>query len=205
MKTLLVTGFESFGGMGFNPTEALAREVDGLEVNGFRVTAEVLPVTFDEGLAAAVAAMDRVRPDVVLGLGLAAGRFEITPERIAINVRSTRDSRPDNAGNAPLDEPITDGPDGLFATLPVRAIVDALLAAGLPAKLSNTAGTYVCNTVMYGVLDHLRRSGAAVPAGFVHVPATPEIGLGDDMPTATMDDLREALGIILGVITRPSA
>lgn len=201
MKRLLITGFETFGGMAANPTETLVTELDGRLVSGFQVSAAVLPVTFDDSIAAALAAIERVEPAVVLCLGLAAGRAEITPERVAINVRSTRDSRPDNAGRTPLDEPITDGPDGLLATLPVRAMVNDLIAAGLPAKLSNTAGTYVCNNVMYGVLDYLRRTQPVVVAGFVHVPATPELGLADT-PTMPMDDLRRGLGVMLETLSR---
>lgn len=196
-RRILVTGFEAFGALGANPTETLARELDGRELDGHRIVGIVLPVTFDGGLATALSAINELKPHTVLSLGLAVGRAQITPERIAINVRSTHHQRPDNSGWAPLDEPITDGPDGLFSTLPVRQIVDDLLAANLPAAVSNSAGTYVCNTVMYGVLDHLRRAAADVRAGFVHLPATPELGLPENTPTLPMSELRRGAEIIL--------
>lgn len=195
---ILVTGFEPFDQLPSNPTQVLANAVDGLEIGGFTVVSVILPVRFDACVGVAVDAIERLNPAAVLSLGLAAGRAAITPERIAVNVRSTRDSRPDNAGRFPLDEPISDGPDGIFATLPIRAMVADLTEAGLPAQISNTAGTYVCNTLMYGVLDHLRPKGRALPAGFVHVPATPDLAeLREGIPSVTIEDLNRALRVIL--------
>lgn len=192
--TILVTGFEPFGGMTVNPTQQLVSSLPRTSLPGVTLETAVLPVAYDECATVVRDLLDRHRPDAVIACGLAAGRTAVTPERIAVNVKDTASDQAiaDNAGRRPSDEPIApDGPDGLFATLPVRAIVTALQAAGVPAAISNTAGTYICNNTMYAILDHLRRSGRAVPAGFIHFPASTEMALVDprlpSMPMATME------------------
>jgi pyroglutamyl-peptidase len=185
---VLLTGFEPFGGAAANPSwdavELVARE----GVPGATVVAALLPVEFAGALDALRAAVARHSPDAVIAVGLAEGRSAITPERVGINVDDAR--IPDNGGAQPRDERIeADGPDARFSTLPVRAIADALTAAGLPAAISNTAGTYVCNHVAYALPALVDG-----PAGFVHVPATPETGIAD-VPTVPLETIVAALRI----------
>jgi pyroglutamyl-peptidase len=169
---VLVTGFEPFGGEKTNPSwdlcALLPRTIEGLRVETCRV-----PCEFGHAVEVAVAAIERVRPSLVVCVGQAGGRAHLSVERVAINVDDAR--IPDNAGQRPIDEPIVGvGPPAYFATLPVKAIVAAMRSAGVPAQVSNSAGTYVCNHLMYGVLHHIASSGSKARAGFVHVPFSEE-------------------------------
>ncbi|MFZ5847579.1 MAG: pyroglutamyl-peptidase I [Actinomycetota bacterium] len=210
--TILVTGFEPFGGMPVNPTEQLVSALDEAAVPGVTLHTAVLPVAYDECANVVRDLLDRHEPDAVIACGLAAGRTAVTPERIAVNVKDTASDQSiaDNTGRRPSDEPIVpDGPDGLFSTLPVREIVVALQAAGIPAAISNTAGTYICNNTMYAVLDHLRRAGRNVPAGFLHFPASTEMAVGDprlpSLPMATMERaLQVAIDTVVTSLSRVS-
>lgn len=174
---LLLTAFEPFGGEARNASrDALALLPE--EIAGVRIARRVLPVVFGGAAEALRRAVEEETPDAVLCLGQAAGRAALTPERAAINLRDAR--IPDNAGRQPVDEPIVpDGPAAYFATLPVKAMVGAIRAAGLPAELSNTAGTFVCNEVMYALLHLLARRYPGVRGGFLHLPRPEELGLTD--------------------------
>ncbi|NLJ53098.1 MAG: hypothetical protein GX344_03040 [Intrasporangiaceae bacterium] len=181
-STVLVTGFEPFGPHATNPTaEAVALLPE--RITGARVVTAALPVEYGRCAEAALALIDEHSPDVIVLTGLAAGRTAVTPERIGINVRDTGgvEGFADNAGRAPVDLPIVaDGPDGLFSTLPNRAIVAALLAAGIPAEMSATAGTFICNETLYAVLHVLSSAPPPVPlAGFIHVPDTDVLPIGE--------------------------
>ena len=169
MKHLLITGFDPFGGEAVNPSwEAVSRLPD--TVGGYRLTRLQIPTVFGAAAAAVLAAAQAELPDVILCVGQAGGRDAVTPERIAINMASAK--KPDNAGNQPLEAPIIPGgPDGIFSTVPVAAMAEAIAAAGLPGKISNTAGTYVCNDTLYRLLHHY--AGTATRVGFIHVPLLP--------------------------------
>lgn len=165
---ILVTGFECFAGEPINPSweicTRLPREIAGVRVETCRV-----PCEFRRSIEVVAEAIERYRPSIVISLGQAGGRERMCVERVAINVDDAR--IPDNAGARPIDEAIaSNGPPAYFATLPVKAMVRAVRAAGVPAELSNSAGTYVCNHVMYGVLHFLAASGRKARAGFIHVP-----------------------------------
>jgi pyroglutamyl-peptidase len=171
-EVVLVTGFEAFGGEKSNPSwdicERLPREIAGMRVETCRV-----PCEFRRSIEVVAAAIERHRPLLVICVGQAGGRAKLGVERIAINVDDAR--MPDNAGARPLDEPIAaNGPPAYFATLPVKAMAVAMRAAGVPAEVSNSAGTYVCNHLMYGVLHYLAASGQRARAGFIHVPYSEE-------------------------------
>ena len=204
---LLLTGFEPFAGFAANPTQRLVEEVERRPAPDVEVVPVLLPVTFDGALARVRAAIDEHEPDGVLSLGLAAGRTCVTPERIGVNVAHVEPSaaegghdRADNEGAAPRHARIVgDGQDALLATYAPDGAVAALRAAGVPAAVSESAGTYVCNTVLYGVLEHLRRTGREdVPAGFVHVPATPDLALADSsLPSMDPGLLRTGLSVLL--------
>ncbi len=165
---VLVTAFEAFGDHDSNPTvaaaEAVARECPG-------AVTEVLPVEFEAATKRVRELMDEHQPHTVISLGLAAGRTEITPERLAINVMDA--PIPDNSGAQPIDEPVVKGgPAAHFLTLPNKAIVQALKDEGIPASLSNSAGTYVCNAVAYAAAEHAQATSSPVRTGFIHVPST---------------------------------
>jgi pyroglutamyl-peptidase len=170
--TILLTGFEPFGGETVNPSGLVARALDGEIIAGARVHALCLPCVFGAALDVLGAALRQRRPGIVLALGQAGGRSDFSPERVAINVDDAR--IPCNAGRQPVDEPVVPGaPAAYFSTLPIKAIVAALRAEGLPAAVSQTAGTFVCNHVFYGLMHALRRR-RGVRAGFMHLPLLPE-------------------------------
>jgi pyroglutamyl-peptidase len=189
VRTVLVTGFERFGPHSANPTEEAVRRLPET-LAGARVVTGVLPVVYGRCADAALALVAEHRPDAVVLTGLAAGRTAVTPERVAINLRDTSGTEAfaDNAGAAPRDEPIIEGgPAGIFATLPNRRIVAELRSAGIPAELSSSAGTFICNETMYAVLHSLSSRGAhAPPAGFIHVPDTAGLPLDSVVHAVTI-------------------
>lgn len=178
---VLVTGFEPFADAATNPSGDAVRALATSWAGPGRLVAEVLPVTFAGAAPRVLALLDEHRPAAVLAVGLAEGRDAITPERVAVNLADAR--IPDNAGAQPRDEPVApDGPAAYFATAPVKHIAAALLAAGIPAAVSHTAGTFVCNHVFYAALHHLHRTGRPhVPATFLHVPTTAVVPLADQV------------------------
>ncbi|CAI1684957.1 pyroglutamyl-peptidase I [Serratia marcescens] len=172
MQKVLITGFEPFGGERLNPSWEVVKQLNDMELVGARIVARQLPCVFGAALEALNAAIDEVQPVMVLAIGQAGGRTDITIERVAINVDDAR--IPDNQGQQPVDEPIVaGGPAAYFSTLPIKAMVSSMREAGIPASVSQTAGTYVCNHVMYGLLHRL--SGQReVKGGFIHIPYLPE-------------------------------
>lgn len=193
---VLLTGFEPFAGAAINPSwDAVARVAErGLD--DVELAVERLPVVFTAARAALAEAVRRHDPQLVIAVGLAEGRDAVTPERIGINLDDAR--IPDNSGAQPIDAPIeADGPAARFSTLPVKAVVAALQEAGIPAAVSHTAGTFVCNSVLYSLLGATeQRPGTR--AGFIHVPATPELG-APGAPTLDTDTLADALVIAVRV------
>lgn len=166
--TALLTGFDPFDGATGNPSWQAVRLLHGRQVAGHRIVARELPTEFGRSLKALRGLVRETRPRLVLCTGLAANRDAISIERIAINVDDAR--IPDNAGCQPVDCAVVEGaPPAYFATLPIKAILAALRDAGLPAEVSQTAGTFVCNHVFYGLM-HALRSRSTVRAGFIHVP-----------------------------------
>ncbi|MBK9364260.1 MAG: pyroglutamyl-peptidase I [Rubrivivax sp.] len=179
----LVTGFEPFDGDTVNPSWQIAQALHGQALHGASVHAVRLPCSFDGALPVLRAALRRHRPQLVLALGQAA-RSVISLERVALNVIDAR--IPDNAGAQPIDEPAQPGaPAAYFGTLPIKAMLAALREAGIGAEVSQTAGTFVCNHVFFGLMHALRRR-PGVRGGFVHVPLLPAQaaarGLGPGMP-----------------------
>ncbi|WP_076756944.1 pyroglutamyl-peptidase I [Edaphobacillus lindanitolerans] len=199
MKTILLTGFEPFLDFPVNPTMRVAEELDGTVVGDYEITSRILPVDFNRAEARLMGLIREVEPDVTVSLGLAGGRSKMTPERIAINVQ---DGAPDNEGNQPVDKPINeDAPDAYFSTLPVREMVNALVDAGLPAEISNTAGTYLCNNVMFGGLHYAATERPGMRAGFIHIPASHELAIQHGrIPSWSHEDLLRGVRICLETI-----
>lgn len=171
---VLLTGFEPFGGEAINPSWEAVRALDGGRVGGATVHARRVSCVFGQALHELDAAIDELQPTLVIAVGQAGGRAEVTPERVAINVDDGRIC--DNAGCQPIDEPVVAGaPAAYFSTLPIKAIVRDLRAAGVPASVSNSAGTFVCNHLFFGLMHRLATRGpAGVRGGFVHIPFLPE-------------------------------
>ena len=180
---ILLTGFDPFGGESINPAWEAVKRVKAPA--GAELIRLEVPTVFGRSITTVLTSMRLHRPDVVVCVGQAAGRSEITPERVAINIADA--SIPDNEGNRPCDAPIyPDGENACFSTLPVKAMVEAIKAAGLPASLSNTAGTFVCNQLMYGLLYHISREFPGVGGGFIHVPCIPEQAARMEKPVPSL-------------------
>ena len=197
---LLLTGFDPFGGERINPAlEAVKQVAD--KVNAVEIIKLEVPTVFGKSIALVKEEMERLRPDAVLCIGQAGGRFDVTPERVAINIDDAR--IPDNEGNQPLSLPIyADGETAYFSNLPIKAMVQAIRGVGLPASVSNTAGTFVCNHLMYGVLYHIHRSYPAMRGGFLHVPYIPEqvANQASAVPYMALADIVRALEAAIGAI-----
>lgn len=171
--TILVTGFEPFDGETVNPALEAARRLHGMSLGGHQVTALELPCVFGASIARLQQAMAELQPDIVVCIGQAGGVPCMEVERVAINVDDAR--IPDNAGRQPIDEPvIAGGPAAYFSGLPIKSIVAALTAAGIPAAVSQTAGTYVCNHIFYGLSHLVATRHPHVRGGFIHIPYLPE-------------------------------
>jgi pyroglutamyl-peptidase len=170
-RTVLLTGFEPFNKETINPAWEAVRALEGWRGPGFAVQVLQLPCVFGEANLELGAALARLKPAVVIAVGQAGGRVDLSVERIAINVDDA--PIPDNAQAQLVDEPIApNGPAAYFSTLPIKAIVAALREAGLPASVSQSAGTFVCNHVFYGLMHATARR--KVRAGFLHIPYLPE-------------------------------
>ncbi|GED56434.1 pyroglutamyl-peptidase I [Brevibacillus formosus] len=173
MKTILVTGFDPFGGEMVNPAWESVKELGKIESDLYKVELRQIPTVFEKSIEHLYTAIDETNPDIVLCIGQAGGRGDIAVERVAINVNDAR--IPDNEGNQPIDTPIREnGPTGYWSTLPIKAIVHELKQQGIPASISQTAGTYVCNHLFYGLMHYLAEKEASVRGGFIHIPYLPE-------------------------------
>ena len=187
MMKILVTGFDPFGGEKINPAlETIKRLPD--TILGAQIIKLEIPTVVGKSLAKITEAVEKENPDAVLSIGQAGGRSEITVERVGINIDDCR--IPDNEGNQPIDEPvIKGGPAAYFVTVPIKAIVENIKAHNIPASISNTAGTFICNHVCYGVA-HLaaQRTAAGKPmkSGFIHIPFLPEQVIGKPALTPSM-------------------
>lgn len=171
--TVLLTGYEPFGDHEENPTAALARRLDGERVAGREVVGRVLPVEFGAAADRLAGLFDEHDPDCLLSTGLAAGRAGVSVERVGVNVNDAAGT-PDNAEADPHNARIDpEGPDAYLSTLPVVRVVEALLDADIPAHVSNTAGTHLCNDALYSGRALVESRGSEAPVGFVHLPLTP--------------------------------
>ncbi|MBW9400514.1 pyroglutamyl-peptidase I [Leclercia sp. EC_58] len=204
MRTVLITGFEPFGGETLNPSWEVVKQLDGAIIDDCRVVARQLPCVFGESLSVLNAAIDALQPSVVLAVGQAGGRVDVTVERVAINVDDAR--IPDNHGQQPVDVAIVEGgPAAWFSTLPIKAMVAALRESGIPASVSQTAGTFVCNHVMYGVL-HKLADRPEVKGGFIHIPYLPEQAAAHPgAPSMATQTVKQALEIAITVALRQEA
>jgi len=201
MRHILVTGFEPFGGESINPSWEVVKQLEGMIIDDCRVVTRQLPCVFGESLTVLNAAIDELNPAVVIAVGQAGGRVDITVERVGINVDDAR--IPDNRGQQPIDVAIVpDGPAAWFSSLPIKAMVAAMREKGIPASVSQTAGTFVCNHVMYGLL-HKICENAEMKGGFIHIPYLPEQAAAHaGAPSMAAQTVKEALEIAITVALR---
>ncbi len=192
----LVTGFEPFGGDRINPSFEALRLLPS-RLGSIGIATRALPVVYGAALTALRDAIAATGPDIVLCAGLAGGRAELSLERVAINVDDAR--IPDNDGNQPIDRPVVaGGPAAFFATLPIKAAVAALREAGIPAAVSNSAGTFLCNHVFYGLMHEAASSATRFRAGFLHVPYLPsQAARQPGAPSIALEQIVEGIEIIL--------
>lgn len=189
---ILVTGFDPFGGEKINPAYEAVRRLDS-EIAGAEIITMELPTVFHHAAEVLEGKIREADPDVILCVGQAGGRYSVSPERVAINLDDAR--IPDNKRNQPIDSPIqSDGPAAYFSTLPVKAMVEKMRQSGVPASVSNSAGTFVCNHIMYQVLYTLDRHFPGKTGGFVHVPFIPEQVVDKpNLPSMHLEDIIKAL------------
>lgn len=195
MKKLLITGFDPFGGASVNPSWEAVQRLPGT-IGPWELTRLQLPTVFGKASEVLLARADTLQPDAILCVGQAGGRCGVTPEVVAINLREA--SIPDNAGCQPVNEPvIPGGPAARFATVPVRDMVSAIRAGGLPASLSFSAGAFVCNDVLYAALHACQ--GTPTRAGFIHVPFLPEQA-AVSVPSMPLEDIVRALTLAIQIM-----
>ena len=204
MDTVLITGFEPFGGETVNPSWEVVKQLEGLNIDNCRVVTRQLPCVFGESLTVLNAAIDELEPCVVIAVGQAGGRVDVTVERVAINVDDAR--IPDNRGQQPVDVAIvSDGPAAWFSALPIKAMVAAMREKGIPASVSQTAGTFVCNHVMYGLLNKISAK-PGVKGGFIHIPYLPEQAAAHaGAPSMAAQTVKDALEIAITVALRQAS
>lgn len=198
-----MTGFEPFGGYKDNPSADVAGALDGRAVGGDTVRSAILPVHHASAAAAVARLVDDVAPRAIVHLGLAGGRARLALERVAVNVMDFEIA--DNAGYRATGEPcVPGGPAAYFSTLPLEAMRQALTAEGVPAYLSSTAGTYLCNQTFYTTRHLLESRGARTPAGFIHLPLSPAmvVASGLDQPSMDVPLMVRAVEIALRMVAQ---
>ncbi|MBS3782404.1 MAG: pyroglutamyl-peptidase I [Candidatus Thermoplasmatota archaeon] len=200
---LLITGFDAFGGESVNPASEVVLELDGLEINDCRIIAREIPTIYGKSPKKVKAMIDEVDPDGVLHIGQASGTHGIRVERIALNINDARIE--DNEGNQPKDETIVkDGPLAYRITLPTKEIVEAVKDDGIPAFLSYSAGTFVCNHVIYNTAHHVNKNDLPIDYGFIHVPYLPEqaVDKNSNPPSMSKETIKRALITTIKTITK---
>ncbi|MGL5174796.1 MAG: pyroglutamyl-peptidase I [Cetobacterium sp.] len=189
---VLITGFDPFGGESINPAweavNAMQDVIDGIEIVKLQI-----PTVFRKSAEKLFAGIEEHKPDVVMCIGQAGGRYDMSVERVAINMDDGR--IPDNEGYQPIDTPVyEDGENAYFATLPIKGIVEEIKAANIPASVSNTAGTYVCNHIMYSLLYYISKNNLNIKGGFIHVPyITQQVVDKKNMPYMEVGTITKAL------------
>ncbi len=197
---VLLTGFEPFGGETINPSWEVVRLLAEEKIEGVRVSKRKLPTVFGRAGAEIIKAVKEVKPAAVIAVGQAGGRASIAVERVALNIADAGIA--DNEGNQPVDFPlIPDGPAAYFATLPIKAVVGEIKKAGIPAVVSNSAGTFVCNHVFYELLHYIAEGNLPIQAGFIHIPFLPQQAVHHkNAPSMNLQDLISAFLAVLKLL-----
>ncbi|MDU3351822.1 pyroglutamyl-peptidase I [Clostridium sp.] len=201
---ILITGFDPFGGENINPALEAVKKLSDTILNSEIIKLEI-PTVFRKSLETIEENIIKHKPDVVISVGQAGGRFGVTPERVAINIDDARIK--DNEGNQPIDISIfEDGEAAYFSNLPIKAMVKEMMGNGIPASVSNTAGTFVCNHVMYGILYLIDKKYPNIRGGFIHVPYIPsQVTTKPNMPSMSIDDISKGLELSIKAIIENSS
>ncbi|WP_297637145.1 pyroglutamyl-peptidase I [uncultured Clostridium sp.] len=197
---ILLTGFDPFGGEKINPAQEAVNRVSE-NINGAEVIKVIIPTVMEKSLEKIEEKIKEHNPDIVISIGQATGRYGITPERVGINLNDFRIE--DNEGNQPIDELIReDGKNAYFTTLPIKGIVEHLNNNGIPGEISNTAGTFVCNHVMYGVLYMVEKKYNNIKAGFIHIPCATIQAIGKkNVPYMSLDEIVKGIELAIEACT----
>lgn len=202
MKKVLLTGFEAYGYTPINPAESVARALEGVSVGDAEIVSRIVPNTFFKCIDFVTAAIEEIQPELVVMMGEYGGRSMITVERLAQNLNDgTRYGLTDNAGQS-LQGDLTaaEGPVAYYATLPLRAMVKAMRAAGVPADISDAGGTFCCNHLMYGVLHYLAQKQSAIRTGWIHLPFLPAVAaLEENLGAPSMSVETAVAGVKMGI------
>lgn len=198
---ILITGFDPFGGEKVNPALEAVKLLPN-EILGSEIIKLEIPTVFGKSHKVLREAIIKNNPDVVISVGQASGRFGIAPERVAINIDDAR--IPDNEGNQPIDEKIfEDGKEAYFSNLPIKAMVAEIKENGLPASVSNTAGTFVCNHVMYAIMYMIEKEFTNIRGGFIHVPCIPaQVVDKVGVPSMSVEDISKGLEYALRAVIK---
>ena len=197
-QKVLLTGFEPFGGERVNPSWEAVKQLNGEVIDDVTLVAEQIPTVFGKSIAVMEHLIQQHNPDIVICVGQAGGRLHITPEQVAINMDDAR--IPDNQGNQPIDEPIADkGPVAYWSTIPIKRIVENMKESNIPASVSHTAGTFVCNHIFYGLMDYITRTSSSIRGGFIHIPFIPEQTINKEAPSLSLETIVK--GIKIAAIT----
>ena len=172
MKKILLTGFDPFGEENINPATEVVEKFSNEKIAGYQVKTLEIPTVYKKSVEKIKEKIDEIKPDLVISIGQAGGRTDISLERVAINIDDYRIE--DNEGNKPVDKVINpQGENAYFSTLPIKKMVKRINENGIPAKVSNSAGTFVCNHLMYGLLNYIEKNDLDIKAGFIHIPFLP--------------------------------
>jgi len=202
MTPVLLTGFEAFGHTPINPAEQVASALDGKRLDGSKIVGRIVPNVFFKSIDYVVAAIEEVRPRIVVMMGEYGGRAVITIERIAHNLNdSTRYRLADNDGCELQGQPtVPGGPVAYYTTLPIRAMVKAMRQAGIPSDISDTPGTFCCNHLMYGILHHIAQAGLQIRAGWIHLPYLPSTAaMEENLGAPSMSVETSAAGVVTAI------
>ncbi|MBZ4222638.1 pyroglutamyl-peptidase I [Bacillus wiedmannii] len=173
MKIVLLTGFDPFGGESINPAWEVAKSLHERTIGEYKIISKQVPTVFQKSISVLKEYIEELNPEMIICIGQAGGRPDITIERVAINVDDARIA--DNEGNQPVDVPVVEeGPAAYWSTLPMKAIVKKLQEEGIPASVSQSAGTFVCNHLFYGLMHELEKRDKKIKGGFIHIPFLPE-------------------------------
>ncbi|HHK5535329.1 TPA: pyroglutamyl-peptidase I [Bacillus mobilis] len=201
MKTVLLTGFDPFGGESINPAWEVAKSLHEKTIGEYKIISKQVPTVFQKSISVLKEYIEELNPEMVICIGQAGGRPDITIERVAINIDDARIA--DNEGNQPVDVPVVEeGPAAYWSTLPMKAIVKRLQAEGIPASVSQTAGTFVCNHIFYGLMHELEKRDKKIKGGFIHIPFLPEQASNyPGQPSMSLSTIRKGIELAVEVTT----
>ncbi|TKH19756.1 pyroglutamyl-peptidase I [Bacillus wiedmannii] len=201
MKTVLLTGFDPFGGESINPAWEVAKSLHERTIGEYKIISKQVPTVFQKSISVLKEYIEELNPEMIICIGQAGGRPDITIERVAINVDDARIA--DNEGNQPVDVPVVEeGPAAYWSTLPMKAIVKRLQEEGIPASVSQSAGTFVCNHLFYGLMHELEKHDKKIKGGFIHIPFLPEqVSNYPGQPSMSLSTIRKGIELAVEVTT----